>query len=664
MNLVEFPLIKIFAFFVPGIVFAYFYSADPKITLVISIAFILSLSFLNTRKSPNRILFSVFLYCAAFFAGVLTVTVNQENHYPSHYTKFLRPDTSQTFHIVIREKLKSTAYGTRYIGIVRSVDGSHASGRLMLNAGSETDYHTGKNLIVIAKGSRHKKPQNPAQFDYGKYLENKSIYAQVYITNRDIIYIGESRKDLYYYSDQLRRRIISNIRESGMNERELHVVSALILGQQQEIAADIIEDYRLAGAVHILSVSGLHVGFIILFIDFLLKPLPNTRRWRFLKLIVTIISLWGFAFLAGLSPSVIRSAAMFSLLTCGNFMRRGSNIFHTLIASAILILLVEPMFLFDVGFQLSYSALFFILWLQPELDRLWSPKFRVVKYFWTIFTVSVAAQIGTFPLSVYYFHQFPGLFFITNLVIIPFLSIVMILGVIVIIFAASGILPQILTQILDWCIVAMNAIIGNISDYEQFVFTGIPMNAELMAAIYLALISTVIWIKRANYTRLIMSFVFIASAQFIYLNTIYESALRSELIVFHRKKHTTLSLKHGRRLIAYSTETQPKCVTDYSIENFCRSELVRPPQNLISFENHRILMVDTALASTVPCDILMLRNSPKINLDRWLRDAMPKQVIADGTNYKSYVERWKLTCQKRNIPFHHTGEKGYYALKR
>jgi competence protein ComEC len=129
-----------------------------------------------------------------------------------------------------------------------------------------------------------------------------------------------------------------------------------------------------------------------------------------LKLCIIWFALWGFAVLAGLSPSVVRSVTMFSFVALGMHLKRQTNIFHTLLVSMLLILLFEPSFLFDIGFQLSYLALFFILWLQPIFLKWYKPDNQIVEYFWQLLTVSFAAQIGTLPLSLYYFHQFPGCF--------------------------------------------------------------------------------------------------------------------------------------------------------------------------------------------------------------------------------------------------------------
>ena len=173
-----------------------------------------------------------------------------------------------------------------------------------------------------------------------------------------------------------------------------------------------------------------------------------------------------FGILAGLAPSVLRSVTMFSFVAIGLFLRRSVNIYHTLLVSILLILLFQPSFLFDVGFQLSYIALFFIVWLQPLLANLWTPKNKIKNYIWDILTVSFAAQIGTLPLSIYYFHQFPGLFFVTNLIVIPLLGFIMSLGVLVMVFAAFNWVPFYPAKALEISIYYLDKIINTIASFE------------------------------------------------------------------------------------------------------------------------------------------------------------------------------------------------------
>ena len=425
MSILTFPLARITIGFVAGILGAYYLNPNPEciFTLLLLSGILFGIAyFLSKQNAINPFYFGFATYFLAMGIGATTQIIHTDSFQQSNYvhdpTIFEKPHLVS---VTVREKLRSSAYNDRYIAMVNKIDTKEHSGRILLNVRKDSlnqPFEIGVHLRI--KGSLYKNSlaKNPNQFDYGKYLENKQIYAQLYADAADIQMGSRPDKDPWYYTSKLRTKIIRNLEKSHFNKAELNVAIALILGQQQEISPDIIRDYQYAGAVHILSVSGLHIGFILLFVTFLLKPFPNTRRGSFIKLIIILLSLSLFGLIAGLAPSVVRSVAMFSFVAIGMYLRRSTNIYHTLLVSILLILLFQPSFLFDVGFQLSYIALFFILWLQPLLAQLWVPKNKVVNYFWEILTVSFAAQIGAFPLSIYYFHQFPIYFWLAGWVVV------------------------------------------------------------------------------------------------------------------------------------------------------------------------------------------------------------------------------------------------------
>ncbi len=662
MQFLRFPLVKVFPFFLAGIVLSHSCEINIKYLEGATLLIIAALLVLHRFRITG--IFEVAACLASMAVGIATEAVHRETNYTHHFTKLASHEVASIYKIVIREQLKNGMSGPRYVADIESFGKNHATGKILINAASDCKhFQIGNRLTVFGKLLHHKPVQNPGQFDYGKYLRNKSIYARLYIKPQDIIDSGETQKDIYHYSDRIRSRILENIRKSGMPARELNVIAALILGQQQEIASDITDDYRMAGAVHVLSVSGLHVGFIILMIEFCMKPFPNTRKWGFFKVLITILALWAFAFIAGLSPSVVRSAAMFSLIAYGNYIRRSSNTYHTLVASAFLILLVEPMFIYDVGFQLSYAALFFIVWLQPWLMSFLKPENKILRYFWTILTVSVAAQMGTFPLSVYYFHQFPGLFFITNLIIIPFLTVIMILGVGSVAIAAFTILPKLFSISLGWSVSVMNQIIAKVASFEDFVIEGIPMDGIMMTLLYLCLIFVVLAFQKKSALLHFAAWTSIIICQSYYIHKKFAENTKDEFIVFQNRRDFTVSIRNGSQVTAYAkTDEVPRCINDYLIFNHCKLERLSGPKRIMSFQNKKIVVVDTAAMPAIKSDILIMRNSPKINLDRWLEMHRPEVVVADGSNYRTYAQRWKQTCIKRKIPFHHTDEKGSYIL--
>ena len=221
----------------------------------------------------------------------------------------------------------------------------------------------------------------------------------------------------------------------GVSGDELAVLSALTIGDKEELSESIVETYSVAGASHVLALSGLHIGFISALLLFVLSPL--WIRWRFLKpflFLSVILLLWGFAFLTGLSSSVVRAVVMcsFGLLSMLIPACRKLTL-NTLGVTAFLMLLFNPVWLFDVGFQLSFSAVAAIVLLQPGLYGLLSVKNRLLRKAWGLVTVSVAAQIGTAPLVMLYFSRFSTHFLLTNLLVIPLVSLIVYAAVILLV---------------------------------------------------------------------------------------------------------------------------------------------------------------------------------------------------------------------------------------
>lgn len=543
MNVLQFPLIRITIGFIIGLIAAYYISISANFAFVfILMAFgiVLLVYKFATSTTKKNLVFEAVILLLSFAVGIgILVThtdSNRKNNYSNHPTVY---EKANWIEVVVREKLKSSPQNNRYIAYVQKVNHQSLEGKILITipkTNKTKKVVVGHRLRFNTRLIKTKKPKNPNQFDYSAYLKNKQIYAQAFLPTEDIHYHQAIIKDVWYYSATLRNTIVTHLEQSGFDKKALPVAIALILGQQQDIDPNITKDYQYAGAVHILSVSGLHIGFIILFINFLMRPIPNTQKGRFLKLSISLLSLALFGILAGLAPSVVRSITMFSFVALGHYWRRSTNIYHTLVVSIFLILLFQPYFLFDVGFQLSYAALFFIVWLQPMLANYWTPKNKILQFFWDIITVSFAAQLGTLPLSIYYFHQFPGLFFVTNLLVLPLLSVIMLLGVIVMTIAAFSALPIWCIKPLEWGITVMNSIIHWVASFESFIFTNIPSTFNLMIASYCVLIALVIWWKKKTFKRSVLVLSAIIVVQIILIKNKLDFGNSKEWIVLNTSK--------------------------------------------------------------------------------------------------------------------------------
>ena len=675
MKVLQFPLARITIGFVLGLLLAYYVQFPIEIVFsILILSFIIFGLLFYFNKSKSSVYFGLVTYLLSFLIGISNQIIHTDYFQKSNYihdsTLFEKP---HSINLTIREKLKNSSFSERYIAIVNRVDTKEKTGRILLNIPKDSTNHElaiGTSLLIKGTLSKNKPPSNPNQFDYNKYLENKQIYAQLYADVSQIKIGSKIQKNIWYYSSKLRARIIRNLEKNNFNKTELNVALALILGQRQEISPDIIRDYQYAGAVHILSVSGLHIGFILLFVSFILKPIPNSRRGSFIKLIIILVSLSSFGIIAGLAPSVVRSVTMFSFVAIGSHLRRSVNIYHTLLVSILLILFVEPSFLFDVGFQLSYVAVFFIIWLQPLLATLWNPKTKFSKYVWDILTVSFAAQIGTLPLTVYYFHQFPGLFFVTNVIIIPMLSVIMALGVVVMLLAAFNIVPVFLTQLLEWSIYGLNKIINTIASLEQFIIQDIPLHFYLLISGYLLLFTLIIWFKKPGFNKLALVLISIIIFQLSYFKIYWNTTTEQELVIFNNKKSSLIAERKAGNITIYAKDSilktahKSSILKSYCIGNLSSIKHKKELQNYIYFNGKKIFIIDSSgiyPKNSTP-DVLLLTQSSKINLDRLFMTIKPKVVIADASNFKSIQKNWKASCEKHKIPFHATAEKGFYKL--
>jgi competence protein ComEC len=362
---------------------------------------------------------------------------------------------------------------------------------------------------------------------------------------------------------------------------------------------------------------------------------------------------------------------MFTFLAIGLFFNRKNIVLFSLISSLFFLLIFKPFFLFDVGFQMSYLAVFGIVILQPKIYKIWKPKYVILDKFWQLTTVSLAAQVGVLPLSLYYFHQFPGLFILSNLIIVPVLGLILMGGIVVILFALFNILPHFLASFYGKIISLMNNFVSWISNQEDFLFTEISLSLTLMFIIYLVIIFGISFFINRKPKRLVYVLISIIILQGFLLYEDHQQRNKDEFIVFHKSRNTIIGERRGAYLsIRHDLDStfinQLNAITAYKVNQNVKVNTVENIPNIFTFRNQKVLVVDSLgvyKISDFKNQIILLKQSPKINLERLIKKLTPKQIIADGSNYKSYVKRWKATSEKLDIPFYDTSKNGAFILK-
>jgi len=469
-------------------------------------------------------------------------------------------------------------------------------------------------------------------------------------------------------ASNIRKKIITNLKAKGLNGDELTVVKALLLGERTEITQDLRQSYAAAGAIHILAISGLHIGIIMLILSYILKPLEYLKNGKYLKLILVVSSLWFYAILAGLSPSIIRATTMFTALSFGLFLNRKTELINILALSAVILLLINPFYVFDVGFKMSYLAVLSIILLQPKIASIWHPKYRLVNYFWQLISVSAAAQIGVLPLSLYYFHQFPGLFFLTNIVIIPLLGVILGFGLVIILLAYLNLLPQFIVDIYQYIIYTLNHFVFWISHQEAFLFKNISFSLTILLASYLLIAIIYNWSNKPSFKRtLIVCLAFLGFQSILFLEK-YKTSKKNEFIVFNNYKKPLITIKEGANL---KVITPVDSLVDYTLNTYKTGAKIKKtttyknPLNLIYIKGKTILVIDkSGVYKPLPkIDIIVLTQSPKIDLSRLIQQLKPNKIIADGSNYTNFIKQWHKTCVKAKIPFYNTSKMGAFIYR-
>ncbi len=676
MKLLNFTIIKLTACLIIGIAFAHYFHLDFEVILFVTVTLITFLGmywFLLNGKIDRQPYFTLLAYLCMISIGINAVNIQNETLRPYHYTSLATNENFKTVIVKIEERLKPDAYNTKYIASVLALNDKTAHGKLLININ-----HDSINSILPVDAvfyastelKKIQKPLNPHQFDYSKYLELKQVYNQLYLKHSELLLLSDSKTSIYGFADKLRTTINEKLVTAGFKDETLSIINALLLGQRQTIDKTIYNNYVNSGTIHILAVSGLHVGILLLILNFLFKPLLYLKHGRVLRPLIMVVLLWCFAIIAGLSPSVTRAVAMFSIISIAMHLKRPANIYNTLAISAFFILLFKPTFLFEVGFQMSYLAVLGIVSIQPILYKLWQPKYWILDKPWQIFTVTLAAQFGVVPISLFYFHQFPGLFFISNLVVIPFLGLILGFGLLVIVLSLLNLLTDTIVTTYSYFIESLNGFIAWVAQFEDFLLRDIPFTLLQVVLSYFIITALVQFYKFKNFKWLALCLIGVIGFQSLLFYNKFKSQ-DTAIIVFNKSRFTIIGQKANEQLTVHHNLDSLKQKTDNAIKNYKVGELLDEVtmgrlESFYKFKDQTILVIDSIgvyEGLSFKPNLILLRNSPKINLNRVIDSLNPRLIIADASNYKTYVKRWKVTCKEKKHPFHYTNEKGAFILK-
>lgn len=541
-------------------------------------------------------------------------------------------------------------------------------------------------------------PSNPNQFDYRKYLSYHLISQQAYLNSNDWKLVSQTNSNsILNYASKLRTKLIA-ILEKKLDHEELGIASALILGYKNNIDAELKSAYSNAGVMHVLAVSGLHVGLIYMIFNYMLKLLDRNKYGKLLKAVLLILVLWSYAIITGLSPSVMRAATMFSFITVAQSLKRTPNFFNTLSASALLLLIIQPNLVMDVGFQLSYCAVIGIVLMQPFIKNLISSRYYLINKIWEITSVSIAAQIATFPLGLFYFHQFPNYFLVANLVVIPLAVIILYLGISSLLLSTIPYISDVFFVLLSKSIWALNKCITIIDSWVYAITENIRFEITDVILTYLIIAFTICLVAYRKFKWLLLSSV--CSILFLVNLTISELSInKQKLITIYNIPSSTainfidgednilvsdLKLRNNRSKMLFHVKNNwiNKGVENEKIvdlEKLKRKHLLSniykidnknlfTKRNYFQYYNTTIAIIDDQFKLptdnvNITVDLLIWSKNAKLKLKEVLSQISCKQLIIDSSNSTFTTNKIQKIASEMNIEFWSVNEQGAFIYK-
>lgn len=521
-------------------------------------------------------------------------------------------------------------------------------------------------IITLEKPQRVINTSNPGSFDFSAYAKQQQVTHTLFIKD-DHCYIrlrSDSSKNNSIIED-IRQKILFILRTSIKDTTHVGLAEAMLIGYREDLDRTLLNNYIATGVVHVIAISGLHLGLIFMLIDLGIKSIFGKKRAAVAGVLITIPLLWGFAILTGSSSSVNRSALMFTVLILGRLISKRNNSLNVLCASAFILLFYNPSLITDLGFQLSYVAVGSILLFERGINTLIYLKNKIAKYVWNMVSITLAAQILTTPLVILHFHRFPTLFLFSNLVAVPLSSIILILEIALCIVYLLGIDVVLIVDLIELLMKCMNGYIEAIGKISFNMIDNIYVS-DLYMIICCLLIGSLIWLignaSRKTYWITSILFLLLGIVRFSECLTL---SREKKIIVLNLKKNTAIVVQHGEngmlavsKYLAGDISTIRKMMKEIGnatgIDTWETRYLPDRPC-MLSFSMHK--SVERTRRSSEK--VTVISGNPGLSLaEMGIPSEKAEKIVADGSNTLWKIRQWEKEAYGLHLPLHTTAENG------
>ena len=557
------PFVRILLPFIVGIGF-WLIGRNDTLQLVYGIAvyllcMLLYFILIKQSKTFMKILFGITIQVFLCLSGWLLCKYNNDKQNTDNYSNYLVADIESYAGYVSEipvEKTKSVKAEITLQQIKYKGKWQTASGKTIVyfeKADKAKNLETGNTIVFIGKPQEIQTPLNPHEFDYKSYLNRRNIYHSVYLKDESWDVVDKVQTvTLFSFTQKIRKHLLNTYRQSGLENTEFAMVAALVLGYDDEIDRPLLNAYSHTGTLHVLSVSGLHVGIIYMLLGYMLSFLDRNKKTTWIKVFLILGFLWFFVLLSGFSAAAVRAAFMFSLIMLGKTLFQQVETANIVLVSAFFSLCINPFWLADIGFQLSYTAVLGIIYLYPYFNNLFAFSWGFANKVWALCSVSIAAQLATLPVTLYYFHQFPALFLITNLVLIPISTLVMYGGILVLLFSKITIVAKVLVYITGFLIKTMNVCAVFFDSLPLCVIDNIHLSMINLILLYVIIFLVFIAIEERSYKLLMSSLALAAVTLIISIFFDLQTNKTNELVLYQSDKTNVLAVFSGNRYMQFS----------------------------------------------------------------------------------------------------------------
>jgi competence protein ComEC len=549
-----FPFVRLTLALIGGILMAYYNLVDSSVAIWCFVLGFLSYLILILglplpayyQASPYIGLLGLSCICLLGYFCLWSHQVHDPQHISHQQTPI------EAYVGVVQESIQEK---DRYLSVVVSLQTARIQARwqpikgkvkLHIRKPLSESFTYGDILMLLGQPQPIEGPLNPQEFDLRAYLSHQNTYHRQVVQPNGLSKMAHAPPNslqavllqFRHYTKSLLTQAIHHSREQGM-------VVALVLGAKDELDDLLKTAYTAAGTMHVLAVSGLHVGIVYWLLNILLSWLGKGRWSGWMKFVISLAGLWLYAGMTGLAPSVLRATVMFTLVAMGNLLHRKSNIYNVLASSAFLLLLFDPYLIFAVGFQLSYLAVLGIVYLQPKICRLFQFDHKLFKYLWLGSSISLAAQIATTLLSCYYFHQFPVYFLGANWVVVPAAFIILGLGLSIVITGWWQWLSACIAWLLEYITWWVNEFVLWMSSLPFSVISSIYLDKARLLLGYGLLIWFLIFLQRKRFYDLVITCLFAFVIGMASMKSLWQHQIQKGIIFYSIKSHTVIGFIKG-----------------------------------------------------------------------------------------------------------------------